>query len=96
MTRYFEQNGARQCNADENPAEWMFEVTGSSADSDSPQDWSETWNNSPERKAVKSKLLQLKEKFSGQLESVNGLSSSDTIQQSVAEFDVMDLQRESG
>ncbi|KIW83142.1 hypothetical protein Z517_02386 [Fonsecaea pedrosoi CBS 271.37] len=96
VTRYFEQNGARPCNAEENPAEWVFEVTGSTADSDSPHDWPETWKNSPERKAVKGKLLQLKEKFAAQPESVNDPSSSDTIQQSVAEFDVMDLQRESG
>lgn len=93
---YFEQNGARQRNAEENPVEWVFEVTGSNADSDSPQDWSETWNNSPERKAVRKKLLQLKEKFAGQLESVNDPSASDIIQQAVAQLDVRDLQRESG
>ncbi|KAJ9636210.1 hypothetical protein, variant 1 [Exophiala oligosperma] len=90
---YFEQNGARQRNAEENPVEWVFEVTGSNADSDSPQDWSETWNNSPERKAVRKKLLQLKEKFAGQLESVNDPSASDIIQQAVAQLDVRDLQR---
>jgi ABC-type multidrug transport system ATPase subunit len=96
MTSYFERHGARPCNADENPAEWMLEITGSIADSDGPQDWSEIWNNSPERKAMKSKLVHLKEKFSERLELVNGLSTSDALQQSAAGFDAMALQRESG
>lgn len=74
----------------------MLEITGSIADSDGPQDWSEVWNNSPERKAMKSKLAHLKEKYPERLEVVNGLSTSDAVQQSAAGFDAMALQRESG
>lgn len=90
-TNYFERHGARSCNSDENPAEWMLEITNSK----DPQDWSEVWNNSPERKAMKAKLLHLKEKFSEPLELADSLSTSDTVQLSVAGFDALALERES-
>jgi hypothetical protein len=93
MTRYFERHGARPCNADENPAEWVFEVTGSIPNSDGPEDWSEIWKNSEEHKAVKSKLSILKQKFSEEPKSINGLDATDTLPQSVAGFDALALQR---
>jgi len=96
MTSYFERHGARPCNADENPAEWMLEISGWAADSDGLKDWSEIWNNSPEFKAMKSKLFHLKARFSERLEAVNGLTTCDSLQQSAAGFDAIALQRESG
>ena len=61
MINYFEYNGARRCGEGENPAEWMLEVTGAAAGSESTQDWPAVWNNSEERKAVKAELARMKE-----------------------------------
>ncbi|WPH02729.1 Hypothetical protein R9X50_00559700 [Acrodontium crateriforme] len=44
---YFEHNGARKFDEDENPAEYMLEVAG-----DKDHDWHETWKNSQEAKDV--------------------------------------------
>jgi hypothetical protein len=94
MTSYFERQGARPCNADENPAEWMLEITGSTADSEGQQDWSEIWKDSPERQAMKRKLSHLKERFSGRLDLGSSLSTSDTVQESATALDAIELQRE--
>lgn len=61
LTSYFERNGARPCGQDENPAEWMLEVTGAAPGSESIQDWPATWNNSEEHKAVKAEIARMKE-----------------------------------
>lgn len=94
MVNYFERNGARSCNTDENPAEWMLEVTGSVADSHGSKDWQIIWSCSPECKAVKSKLSHLKEKFADPLRPIREMSTPDTLRQSVVEIDAIDLQRE--
>ncbi|KAF2420724.1 P-loop containing nucleoside triphosphate hydrolase protein [Tothia fuscella] len=93
ITSYFQRYGARPCNTDENPAEWMLEVTSSATDADGAQDWSETWVNSPEFKAVKSKLAHLKEKFSEKEELTNGHTTSDTHDQPAVAINAIDLQR---
>ncbi|KAL8834803.1 MAG: hypothetical protein Q9170_003599, partial [Blastenia crenularia] len=64
VTSYFERNGARLCGQDENPAEWILEVTGAAPDSESTQDWPAIWNNSEEHKAVKAELSRMKENLS--------------------------------
>jgi len=61
MTGYFERNGARPCGEDENPAEWMFEVTGAAPDSECTKDWPAIWKNSEEHRAVKTELARMKE-----------------------------------
>ncbi|KAG9241246.1 hypothetical protein BJ878DRAFT_428537, partial [Calycina marina] len=94
VTSYFERKGASPCNADENPAEWMLEITASNADSEVQQDWSEIWKNSPERQAMKGKLVHLKEKLQGQRDLVS-TSTSDIVQESAAALDAIELQRES-
>ena len=71
LTSYFELNGARPCSRDENPAEWMLEVTGAAPGLESTQDWSTIWNNSGEHKAVKAELTRMKEASSQQPVSVN-------------------------
>lgn len=63
---YFETNGARKCQADDNPAEWMLEVTGNMSQAGvedhgkelSP--WAGKWNLSPQRQAVLERLEGLK------------------------------------
>ena len=44
---YFEENGARKCSDDENPAEYMLEVAA-----DKDHDWFETWKGSNEATEV--------------------------------------------
>ena len=73
LISYFESNGARPCGPDENPAEWMLEVTGSAPSSGSTQDWPAIWNNSEEHKVVKAELARMKETLSQQPVSVNDL-----------------------
>jgi energy-coupling factor transporter ATP-binding protein EcfA2 len=95
MISYFESNGARPCKADESPAEWTLDVTSSTEGSKEIQDWSEIWNKSPECKAMKKKLAQLRNKFSATADLVNGPDTSDAVHPSAPGFDAVALQRKS-
>ena len=53
---YFENNGARKCTDDENPAEYMLEAVGAGASGKSTLDWPDIWNKSPESQAVQIEL----------------------------------------
>ncbi|KAF2648716.1 hypothetical protein K491DRAFT_783877 [Lophiostoma macrostomum CBS 122681] len=90
VINYLERNGARPCDAGENSAEWMLDVTSSTENNSDSQHWSEIWEKSPECKATKSKLAQLRRKFS---ERADLLEGSVTVQQSTPGFDAMALQR---
>ncbi|KAK7025542.1 ATP-binding cassette transporter snq2 [Paramarasmius palmivorus] len=46
---YFEKNGSRHCEPEENPAEFMLDVIGAGATATSEQDWHEIWKNSSEK-----------------------------------------------
>ncbi|KAF8624553.1 hypothetical protein AX15_005817 [Amanita polypyramis BW_CC] len=48
LIEYFENNGARKCLPDENPAEYMLEVIGAGATATSESDWHGIWRNSKE------------------------------------------------
>lgn len=52
---YFERKGAAPCRVDENPAEWLFEVTSH----DAGTHYSEIWNASTELSAVRTHLARL-------------------------------------
>jgi hypothetical protein len=93
LTSYFERQGARACNADESPAEWMLEITHFTTDSESQQDWSEIWKNSPERQAMKIKHRHLKDKFSRRVGAGGELITSDQVSESAASLDAIELQR---
>ncbi|KAJ1945630.1 ATP-binding cassette transporter snq2, partial [Linderina pennispora] len=49
LINYFEKNGAPKCPPSANPAEYILDAAGSSAEGIS---WPEVWNASPERKAA--------------------------------------------
>ncbi|KAF7198131.1 ABC multidrug transporter atrI [Pseudocercospora fuligena] len=51
---YFERNGARKCDAEENPAEYMLEVVG-----DQSTDWYQIWKDSPEADSIQKEIEQL-------------------------------------
>lgn len=86
VASYFEHNGARPCSQDENPAEWMLEITGAAAGSESTQDWSAIWNNSGERKAVKAELARMKEELSQRPTSITDSGDADALQPFAAAF----------
>nr|POE75585.1 zeb2-regulated abc transporter 1 [Quercus suber] len=48
---YFERNGARKCDSQENPAEYMLETVG-----DQNTDWYQIWKDSPEAKDVQTEI----------------------------------------
>lgn len=47
LLQYFQDNGARRCEAEENPAEYMLEIV-SQGQNDKGQDWHSVWKNSGE------------------------------------------------
>jgi ABC-type multidrug transport system permease subunit len=51
---YFENNGARHCNNEENPAEYMLEVVG-----DESHDWVQTWNESLQAREVHQEIDEI-------------------------------------
>jgi len=46
VIHYFEENGSRKCDADENPAEFMLDVIGAGATGTSEIDWHTIWRHS--------------------------------------------------
>lgn len=64
LIKYFEDNGAHKCPPRANPAEWMLDVIGASPGSHTDKDWSEVWNNSPQRVEVRRTLAEMKEELS--------------------------------
>ncbi|PSN69556.1 ABC transporter-like protein [Corynespora cassiicola Philippines] len=72
FTDYFERNGARPCGQDENPAEWMLDITGAAPGSHSEQDWPAIWNDSEERRLVKAELAHMEEKLTQKPLALNG------------------------
>jgi ABC-type multidrug transport system ATPase subunit/ABC-type multidrug transport system permease subunit len=64
LTSYFENNGARKCGLQENPAEWLLDITGSAPGSKNRIDWAEVWQLSMERQGVKTALESMKETLS--------------------------------
>ncbi|KAI4927756.1 hypothetical protein J4E85_006268 [Alternaria conjuncta] len=57
---YFQNNGARKCGEDENPAEYMLEIVNAGKN-DNGQDWYEVWRESEEAKGVQRDIDQLHE-----------------------------------
>ncbi|OAL21411.1 hypothetical protein AYO20_11376 [Fonsecaea nubica] len=57
---YFERNGAHQCPAGANPAEYMLEAIGAAPGSHSDIDWFQVWRNSPEYQEVHRELEEMK------------------------------------
>ncbi|KAK3692958.1 ABC-2 type transporter-domain-containing protein [Podospora appendiculata] len=57
---YFEANGARPCDAMENPAEYMLELVAEGAtNSNNGRDWPSVWKASDECKAVTAEIAQI-------------------------------------
>ncbi len=66
LRSYFVRNGAQECPAEANPAEWILEVIGAAPGSHSSIDWPTVWRGSPEYQAVQGELEQMKRERSQQ------------------------------
>ena len=53
---YFESAGARKCDDEENPAEYMLEIVGAGSHGKSDRDWPQAWKESQECKNVQNEL----------------------------------------
>ncbi|CAL3967330.1 unnamed protein product [Diplocarpon coronariae] len=62
LTKYFERQGARPCGDEENPAEWMIEIITANPD-EGAIDWPQAWRDSPEKKAVKDTLAEMRQRL---------------------------------
>ena len=72
---YFESHGARKCDDEENPAEYMLEIVNNGAN-DQGQDWHSVWNSSNEREGVAAEIdrihaEKINEKPAGQEEDAS-------------------------
>lgn len=59
LTGYFEKNGVRKCQEEENPAEYILEAIGAGVSGHSTTDWPEVWNTSEEHGGVQAELERL-------------------------------------
>ncbi|KAG9127487.1 hypothetical protein FRC07_013165 [Ceratobasidium sp. 392] len=59
MISYFERNGARKCQPEENPAEYMLDVIGAGATAKSDTDWHAAWKKAPESTSLEDELKSL-------------------------------------
>jgi len=56
VIHYFESNGGRHCEPEENPAEWMLDVIGAGATASSTIDWYNVWAGSKEANVVQEEI----------------------------------------
>ncbi|THH30475.1 hypothetical protein EUX98_g3698 [Antrodiella citrinella] len=56
---YFQRQGARECSPDENPAEYILDVTGAGATAQTDKDWHDIWKNSAEALGVQEEIEQI-------------------------------------
>jgi hypothetical protein len=61
LLEYFEANGSRHCEDDENPAEFMLEIAGAGSKGKAAKDWHEVWKNSEEAKEVQLEISRIHE-----------------------------------
>ncbi|KAI8663648.1 hypothetical protein NCS57_00966300 [Fusarium keratoplasticum] len=71
LLTYFQNNGARACGDEENPAEWMLEIVNNGTNS-SGQDWHSVWKASQERADVYAEVDRI------HMEKPNPSSNQDT------------------
>ena len=56
---FFERYGARSCKEEENPAEWLMEVTSQSCLEKQGIDWADLWQHSDTRRQIKQQISQM-------------------------------------
>lgn len=76
LTEYFQKQGVRECRIEENPAEWLLDVTGYTSNAYTSVDWHNVWQTSQERQKIKDTLKTLKEKLMASATEIQKASSS--------------------
>lgn len=76
LTEYFQKQGVRGCGREENPAEWLLDVTGHTSNACKSVDLHNRWQNSQERQMVKDTLKTLKKKLMAPATEIQEASSS--------------------
>ncbi|KAG5984504.1 hypothetical protein E4U55_004497 [Claviceps digitariae] len=71
---YFERNGARKCDEEENPAEYMLDIVNR-GQNDKNEDWYQVWNGSPERAAVMEEMEAIHREKQDEAPAVDDSSS---------------------
>ncbi|KAJ3535372.1 hypothetical protein NM688_g6988 [Phlebia brevispora] len=61
MLSYFERHGARPCQPEENPAEYILQVIGAGATATVDRDWHKVWMESAEREAAQREIEAIHE-----------------------------------
>ncbi|KAI1105535.1 ABC-2 type transporter-domain-containing protein [Jackrogersella minutella] len=79
MLDYFEERGARRCDDQENPAEYMLEIVNEGVNNRG-EDWHELWKSSPERRSVNTEIDRI------HAEKANETSSSQPESDDEGEF----------
>ncbi|KAF2276149.1 uncharacterized protein EI97DRAFT_501428 [Westerdykella ornata] len=60
LLKYFEENGARKCGDEENPAEYMLEIVNAGKN-DQGEDWHDVWKQSNMRQIVEQEIDRIHE-----------------------------------
>ncbi|KAB5578676.1 ATP-binding cassette transporter ABC1 [Coniochaeta sp. 2T2.1] len=60
LLKYFEENGARKCGGEENPAEYMLEIVNAGKN-DQGEDWHDVWKQSNMRQTVEQDIDRIHE-----------------------------------
>lgn len=63
---YFETNGARKCDDEENPAEYMLEIVNKGTSPTSGKDWFDVWKESNEATEVQKELDRIHQEKSNE------------------------------
>lgn len=60
---YFEKPGIRKCEKEENPAEWLLDITGATSNTHDAVNWPDAWKTSQERQNIKETLKGMKKEL---------------------------------
>jgi ATP-binding cassette, subfamily G (WHITE), member 2, PDR len=77
LINYFEQHGARKCGLEENPAEWLLDITAKNRSSKDDIAWPEVWQASKERQGVKETIEAMKKALSREVADAKDATSNE-------------------
>jgi ATP-binding cassette subfamily G (WHITE) protein 2 (PDR) len=83
LLNYFESNGARKCDEDENPAEYMLEIVNAGKNNNG-KDWFDVWKQSKEAQMVQKEIDELHEAKRNEQLDVAGETGSTEFAQPLA------------
>ncbi|ERF69401.1 hypothetical protein EPUS_05946 [Endocarpon pusillum Z07020] len=63
VLEYFRKHGAPRCEPEENPAEWLMDISSRAVDGYKTVQWSKIWQTSTERQKIKDSLELMKKRL---------------------------------